>query len=66
MIVYTFGFLSDILSDLFISNSTLFIVLAIGSILIIKVNVSGLHIKSNGINSGDESGNVVDNMMLTN
>lgn len=40
LIVYTFE-LSDILSDLFISNSTLFIVLPIGSILILKVNVSG-------------------------
>ena len=34
-------FLSDILSDLFILTSTLFIVLAMESILIIKVNVSG-------------------------
>ena len=40
LVVYTFE-LSDILSDLFISNSTLFIVLPIGSILILKVNVSG-------------------------
>ena len=53
--------MSDILSDLFISNSTLFIVLAIGPILIIKVNVSGLP-KS----SGDESVYVDDNMMLKN
>ena len=40
LIVYTFD-LSDILSDLFISNSTLFIVFKIGSILILKVSVSG-------------------------
>ena len=40
LIVYTFD-LSDILSDLFISNSTLFIVFKIGSILILKVTVSG-------------------------
>ena len=45
--------MSDILSDLFISTSILFIVSAIGSILIIKVNVSG-----SPKSSDDESGEV--------
>ena len=73
LIVYTFD-LSDILSDLFISNSTLFIVFKIGSILILKVTVSGSLLygeKNNGsekingpVRPFTESGRVIQNQYL--
>ena len=52
--------MSDILSDLFISTSILFMVLAIGSILIIKVNVSGSPKISDDESGEDGHGDVGD------